>query len=190
MTDQTDDAGNGGETAAAPGAALQLDAATLTGDVRRLILDFLKHEKTPLPWDAQSEVAQRETITKITGFAGELVDQVVAIVAAAGLKTIRCTVDDVAFKAKAIAIKLHCDKHDPARHDLADAQGDVVAVAIGAAHQFHGERAPEQVNLDQADLLEGGQADAQDLDKRKPGDDHPDPDAQNLDDPDPEGPET
>jgi hypothetical protein len=42
---------------------LILASETLSGDLRDFILDRLKHQHNPLPWNMRPEADQRETIT-------------------------------------------------------------------------------------------------------------------------------
>ena len=45
--------------------AERIAKVTMTGDLRDCILDFLKHDKNPLPWNLQGEDDQANTIEKV-----------------------------------------------------------------------------------------------------------------------------
>lgn len=134
---------------------LQMNAATLTGDVRDLLLQRAKFDKNPLPWDARPEAEQIRIVTEITDFATHLVEQVVATVAAEGQKTIGLAIDKVNFEAKAIKVVASADKREPNRHALADAQGQKLFMVIGDADAFKGHRKPVKIAKDQSDLVAG-----------------------------------
>ena len=126
---------------------------TMTGDLRDCMLDFLKHEKNPLPWNMQTEEQQRNAIEKVTAAVKHSVEKAVAIIAADGRAVIQATVDQVTVK-EGIKAVLSLGKTDPLRHDLVDAQGDVVLVVVANKDAYEGERKAALPDPDQRPLLD------------------------------------
>ena len=126
---------------------------TMTGDLRDCLLDFLKHEKNPLPWNLQTENQQRDAIEKVTSAVAMAVEKAVAIIAADGRAVIKATVDQVTVK-EGIKAVLTLGKTDPLRHDLVDAQGDVVLVVVSNKDAYEGERKAALPDPDQPPLMD------------------------------------
>lgn len=124
---------------------------TMTGDLRDCLLDFLKHDKNPLPWNLQGESQQRETISKVTSAVEHAVERAVRIIAADG----RCTMVGILTK---IAIKdnykaeVVFSASDPLRHALADAQGQDVLLVVAGEEPYFGERKAAHPDPDEPDL--------------------------------------
>src|ERR1700733_9328006 len=57
---------------------------TLSGDLRDFILERLKWDKSPLPWDVQSEQAQKDIIERVTDYSTRFVEKAVEMIAASG----------------------------------------------------------------------------------------------------------
>ncbi len=130
---------------------LDLAADTLTGDIRDLVLDTLRHEQDKRPWHLRSEAQQRETVSRVEQAAHAWVRRAVELIAAGGRRTIRATIEQVVIKDGIKAV-LTMSKFDELRHNLVDAQGSSVLVVVAEPEQFEGERDPVAIKPDQPDM--------------------------------------
>lgn len=128
--------------------AARIARETMTGDLRDCILDFLKHNKNPLPWNVQSETSQYETIEKVEKAVGYAVERAVALIAAKGQQAIHAKLDKINIKDD-IQAQLIISKQHPDRHAFIDCQGATVLVVIADATAFAGERKPAEITPDQ-----------------------------------------
>lgn len=133
---------------------LKLARETMTGDLRDCLLDFLKHEKNPLPWNMRTEDAQREAIEKCSRAAMAAVERAVSIIAADGRPTILATCDQVTVKDGIKAV-VSLSKSDALRHELVDSQGKTVLIVVTDADRYEGEREPAVPQPNQPDLSDG-----------------------------------
>lgn len=130
-----------------------LSSKTLAGDLRDFLLDRLKHDHEPLPWQMRGEAAQRETIAQVEGAVRIWVHRAVALIAADGHQTARGSL--VKLMAKdSLQFQVNIAPSDPMRHKLLDAVGSSVLLTLIDADQFLGERAPVKVSKDQGDILD------------------------------------
>jgi hypothetical protein len=128
-------------------------AETLMGDLRDFILDRLKHEHQPIPWNMRGEDAQRETISRTESAVRTWVHKACTIIAAGGQQAARGSM--VKFQAKdGIQMQINIAASDALRHDLMDHVGGTVLVIIADADKFQGERAAVKVVKDQKDILD------------------------------------
>lgn len=125
---------------------------TMTGDLRDCLLDFLKHEKNLLPWNMRGEAQQREVIEKVTRAVSHAVEKAVAIIAADGRSVIRGTLDKVTVK-DGIKAEITMSRHDPLRHAMTDAQGNVVLMVVSNSDSYTGEKKAALPDPDQSTLL-------------------------------------
>lgn len=132
--------------------SLAMAKETLSGDIRDFILDRLKHDHNPLPWNMRSEASQIETIEAVTMAVGRAVDRAVAIIAADGRKVIVAQLVQCAVKD---GIRAVCEvaKTDERRHELIDSVGLPVLIAIADSAQFKGSRGDPAVSPDQGSIL-------------------------------------
>ena len=121
---------------------------TMTGDLRDCILDFLKHDKNPLPWNMQGEGAQRETVEKVTKAVQSAVEKVVHIISADARPTIVATLKKVTIGDETKA-EVSIGKTNPLRHALFDSQGQEVLIVVTDAAPYEGEKAPVKIDPDQ-----------------------------------------
>lgn len=126
---------------------------TMTGDLRDCLLDFLKHEKNPLPWNMQTEQQQRDAIDKVTKAVGHAVEKAVTIIAAGGRATIKAQVEQVVIK-DGLKATLTMSKSDPLRHELSDAQGNVVLLVVCDKDAYEGERKAALPEPNQTTMLD------------------------------------
>ena len=129
------------------GIAPEIAAETLTGDLRDLILDTLRHEQDKRPWHLRSEVQQRETVSRVETAVHEWVRKAVELIAAGGRKTMKATIEQVVVKDGIKAV-LTMSKFDELRHHLVDAQGKAVLLVVADTEELAGERAPAAINPD------------------------------------------
>ena len=120
---------------------LVLDRTTLSGDVRDHLLDFLKHNKDVLPWNALPEARQQEHVERAQAFAAQLVERVVGIVAADGREPLAFQVRSVSTTDRGqIEIKLQAAFTSPAWAALGQAQQ--VQLVVADPRAYLGERRP------------------------------------------------
>lgn len=131
--------------------AIDLAAATLTGDVRDFLLDRVK--ALGKPWAAMTEDEQSDQIHAAKDAAGLLVRRACEIIASGGKKAMIGSLVKIAIKDK-IQIQIDFNKHDEQRHSLMDATGATVALVLADAEPFTGERGPAEPTPDQGTLLE------------------------------------
>lgn len=129
-------------------AANRIARETMTGDLRDCLLDFLKHDKNPLPWNLQGEQNQRETIEKVEKAVGHAVERVVALIAAKGQQNIHAKLEKISIKDD-IQATLIISKQNPDRHAFIDCQGASVLIVVADPTDFAGERAPAEITPDQ-----------------------------------------
>lgn len=144
--------------------SLQLARETMTGDLRDCILDFLKHDKNPLPWNMQTEDQQADAIHKVTDAVNRAVERAVQIIAADGRQVIEAILDQVTVKDE---IKAVCkvSKSNALRHDLMDATGYSVLLVVSDASAFKGERKAAKPDPNQPDMPIFDETDAGTSDK-------------------------
>ena len=75
-----------------------IQAPTLVGDVRDLLLQEMRDTKNALPWTTRSEKEQREMIDRADRFARDLVTKAISVVAAAECPSIRVKIDSWTVK--------------------------------------------------------------------------------------------
>lgn len=132
---------------------ITLAADTLVGDLRDFLLDRLKHDHEPLPWNLRSEDKQRETITRTELAVRHWVFRACSIIAAGGQKAARASL--VKMQAKdGIQLQVNVNGTDPLRHELMDHVGGAVLIVLADTHQFLGERSPVPVKKDQGDIID------------------------------------
>lgn len=124
---------------------------TMTGDLRDCLLDFMKHEKNPLPWNMRTEDQQREVIEKVTKAVGVAVEKAVKIIASDARSVIEGTLDKIVVK-DGIKAEISLSQHNSFRHSLIDAQGDVVMMVVANTAAYEGERKAAKPDPDQKDL--------------------------------------
>ena len=127
----------------------QIARDTMTGDLRDCLLDFLKNDKNPLPWNLQGESSQRETIEKVERAVRHAVERCVRIIASEARSVIVAKLEQVTVKDGFKAVVSLSSKSDPLRHELVDAQGQEVLLVVSGSDPFSGERSPVEVQPDQ-----------------------------------------
>ena len=132
---------------------ISLTADTLAGDIRDFLLDRLKHDKSALPWDMQSEEKQRETITQADSAARRLVREVVNILTTRDFPTVVGKLVSAAVK-DSIKTQVEFARHDENRLLIFDNIGRQVVLILADPEEFMGERGAVQVRPDQPPLFD------------------------------------
>src|SRR4051794_16507134 len=125
---------------------------TMTGDLRDCLLDFLKHDKNPLPWNMRTQDQQAEIIENATKAASNAVAEAIKIIAADGRSVIVGNLDKVTVK-DGIKAEISLSKSDPLRHSLVDSQGEAVLIVIANTSAYEGESKPPLPEPDQRSML-------------------------------------
>lgn len=126
---------------------------TLRGDIRDFLLDRLKHDKEVLPWDAQNEGKQRETIAAANSAAERLIEKVANIVCGEGRVVVHMALEQITIK-DGIKATLSCPNLTTAREHLGAAQGSTVAVIFLSTEHVQGQRKPRFAKKDEPSLLD------------------------------------
>jgi hypothetical protein len=130
---------------------ITLASETLMGDLRDFILDRLKHDHNPLPWDMRGEDEQKATIESVQSATRHWVYRAVTLIAAGGQRAARGSL--IKFVVKdGIQMQVNLAASDQLRHELADHVGNSVMIIIADAEQFQGERSAVRVTPDQSRL--------------------------------------
>lgn len=153
---------------------------TLSGDLRDFVLERLKWDKSPLPWDVQSEAAQKDIIERVTDYSTRFVEKAVTMIAASGRPVMVGTLKKAQAK-DTIQTQIDFVKSDPLRHELFDSVGQSVLVVVSNSDPFIGSRGDVKINPDQSKMYLESEQELLD----EPGDDEP-PDGG---EPDPDAPE-
>ncbi|MEO7917718.1 MAG: hypothetical protein ABIR16_08755 [Dokdonella sp.] len=127
-------------------------AETMLGDLVSLVLDEIR--AAPDVWPRLGQQEQDDVIDRVKRRCGEAVEDCVRIIATQGFSRIRATVESVAIKDGIKAV-VTLSKHDPNRHELADAQGSSVYLVLADPEQFSGGTAGIKGDPDQGALLLG-----------------------------------
>lgn len=133
--------------------AMKIARATLTGDVRDIILNDMKERKTSLPWNLRTEDQQAELIAQVTSMSLSIVERVVEIVAAGGRRTIRANLTKITIK-DGIKAEIELSKQDEQRHELFDSQGSMVMIVIADAEIYEGDRKPVTIEGPQKEMFD------------------------------------
>lgn len=151
---------------------------TLSGDLRDFILERLKWDKSPLPWDVQSEAAQKDIIERVTNYSTRFVEKAVEMIAASGRPVMVGTLKKVQVK-DGIQCQIDFVKSDPLRHELMDSAGQTVLLVVSNSDPFIGTRGDVKVKPDQAkmDLESEEELPPEPGDEEPPEGGDPDPDA-------------
>lgn len=124
--------------------ALRIAKVTMTGDLRDCILDFMKHNKNPLPWNLQVEEEQANTIEKVESAVTYAVERAVQLIAAENRAVIPAKLDKMVIK-DGIQATVIMSKMAPERHQLCDCQGANILILMSDAAPFTGEKAAAEI---------------------------------------------
>ncbi|MTI13809.1 DNA translocase FtsK [Sansalvadorimonas verongulae] len=121
-------------------AAIDVAETTMLGDLIKVVVDEMK--AMPDVWQKLPEVQQQEVIDRVQKQCQSAVVQAVHIIASQDRATLNATVDTVTFKDGVKAV-LKMPGNTPGRHDLADAEGEIVMIVIPETEAYLGGETPE-----------------------------------------------
>ena len=131
---------------------VDIQVATLVGDIRDFLLDRLKHDKKPIPWTERGQEEQTWIVQDATDAARLLVTRVTFLVAAEGCSTrIRATLKRLVVKDE-VEVSLALPKNADLAPDLFRAQGSDVLLVIIDQDAFEGKQASVPITPDQPQL--------------------------------------
>jgi len=130
---------------------VEVASETMAGDLLAAMVDELK--TLPDVWQKLPMHKQDEVIWRLRHRVTGAVRQAVRIIASEDRPTLVASVEKVEFK-DGVKATLVMSKGNPARHDLADAQGSEVLVVVASAEQHMGGTEGVQPDPDQHDLID------------------------------------
>ncbi len=128
---------------------IKISEKFLLGDLLRVILGPVK--SMPVGWGSLPEADQEKLLDEITEKVTESVRQTVLIIAADARPHMKAVLESVTFKDGIRAVT-QVQKDSADRHDLADAQGDMVLLVLPNSSKYLGGDLPTP-DPDQPDLL-------------------------------------
>lgn len=131
--------------------AIQIAAETLTGDLRDMILDLLRHEQAKRPWNERPEADQRATIHAVESRVRDAAQAAVETIASHGRTVVHAHIEQAVVK-DGIKVVLTCGRSDRNRFPLIDAVGSRIMLVLTDPEEFDGEREPVEVPPDQPEL--------------------------------------
>ncbi len=134
---------------------IDLQADTLRGDIRDVMLDRIKNMRKP--WAQMSNYEQSETIAGFDRVAKKLVRDAVRLVAAENQVEVTATLEQVAIK-DGIKATLTLSRHAQGRHELADAVGQEILIVVLDSDRHDSERREAKADPDQNPLPLGDDA--------------------------------
>lgn len=135
-------------------AAVEVAENTMLGDMMHCVLSQVKAIQKP--WEALGETEQEDYLLSIEAQMRMAVKQAVRIILAQERVVISATVNKVVFK-DGVKAEVELLPSSPGRHDLADAEGQIVQILIAhTKHLTEGDQNKPKAERDQRDLLEGG----------------------------------
>jgi hypothetical protein len=130
----------------------EVDASTLVGDLRDLILQEMRDAKDGLPWTERPEKAQAEMIDRADRFARNLVARAVNLIATGNNPSV-----PVSVKQWTVSDELKIQLSGAASHTSVTAMidgGTIGFLVFAPKEPFQGEREAIQPAKDQPDLLD------------------------------------
>lgn len=136
-----------------PGQMLERMAAdTLTGDVRDVILQFIKWETAAKPWNQRSADEQQKTLNRVTNVAENLVRQAVKLIATHGLPAVPGALESVTIK-DGVKAALLLSKSDDAWVAAAKHQGGAITLILASMEQFMGQREEIEIYVEENQMV-------------------------------------
>jgi hypothetical protein len=127
-----------------------LQAPTLVGDVRDLVLQEMRDAKDALPWTTRTEKQQQEMIDRVDRFARNLVASVIQVVASEGRPSVSVLIEkwEVSKGLKLVAKGVDTEENiSTMMHG-----GKSAFIVFGQLKVFEGEREPVRPAPDQPEL--------------------------------------
>jgi len=127
----------------------EIAAETMLGDLLKLTIGEIQH--MPDVWARLPEEQQQAVIDRATKRVQKAINEAVHILASEARPTLTANVEKVEFK-DGVKAQLAMSAGNPARHDLADAQGEQVLIVVLTAEQHMGGADDVQPDPDQPAL--------------------------------------
>lgn len=105
----------------------EMTEATMLGDLMQCIVEQCK--ALPKPWQALSEAQQRDYLERVEKQVRESIKKAIFLLAAQESIVVPAIVNKVVFK-DSVTVELKLTPGASGRHDIADAEGDVVHIMI------------------------------------------------------------
>jgi hypothetical protein len=136
-----------------PGQMLERMAAdTLTGDVRDVILQFIKWETAAKPWNQRSADEQQKTLNRVTNVAENLVRQAVKLIATHGMTAVPGALESVTIK-DGVKAALLLSKADDAWVAAAKHQGGPITLILSSMDDFMGQREEIEIYVEENQMI-------------------------------------
>jgi hypothetical protein len=132
---------------------ITMSAQTLAGDLRDFILDRLRHDHNPLPWQMRKEAEQKEIVEAVESAVRIWVYRACTLIASGGQQAARGSLVKIAAK-DGLQVQINVAASDPLRHELVDHIGAPVLIVIADVEKFTGERSSVKITKDQPDFIE------------------------------------
>lgn len=130
---------------------IRLVTDTLAGSVRDFILNQLKFNHSPVPWDERSEEDQKRLVSDISALVREGISEAVRAIASDGRPVVVGTLKSIAVQGGIKAV-VELPRHDPRRHEVMDATGQEVLLVVSGATPFLNEGEAVRIKPDQGDI--------------------------------------
>ena len=130
--------------------AIDIQAATLAGDIRDEILSIFKSHGE---WSKLKEGKQRDLASGAEAIAENAVSRMADIIAGRGFKSIHATLASVMVK-DGLKMVLTASKGVDGRGDLIDHQGNGVTVVIKDINTYLGQRSEPDIQRDEPPLFD------------------------------------
>lgn len=128
-----------------------LQAETLTGDIRDFMLTWIREMQKP--FQQMSESQQRDVVEAIEGFARELVGGVISVASAGGFEKAFVKLGQFTVK-EGIEAKIITDRSERNLLNFNDFAGKSAMLIFADPQEFEGARAPARVYRTQRDIEE------------------------------------
>jgi hypothetical protein len=128
-------------------------AETLTGDMRDHVLDIMKH--APNVWQKMSEAQQRDAVINIEERVESVIKEAVSLISSrCNQSVIQAQVEKVENGKDNIKTVLKVQKSCEYRHELFDAQGDVVLLTVTEVSGVGTEKTKAEIDKDEPSLFD------------------------------------
>lgn len=129
------------------GAVAEADLATLTGDIRDMVLTHIRSMGDP--WAKMGEAAQGEKIDAVERMAEDVVRRCTQLIARNGFDHVPIIISDFVVKGGEIKGKFEAMRTEAGMVALGDHQGRAALIILADHTAYFGERAPAEVDPDQ-----------------------------------------
>lgn len=130
---------------------IRLTADTLAGSIRDFILNQLRYNHSPVPWDERSEEDQKRLVAQVSDLVRAGVTDAVRAIAASSRPVMAGVLKSIAVQGGIKAV-IELQRNDPLRHELMDAAGQEVLLVVSDARPFLREGSAVEIKPDQGDI--------------------------------------